>query len=57
MKGKMQASFQCASVCVASHGVSPHGGLMYDFKYSFGWGLITAGLNYIKWLWVQGLHQ
>lgn len=53
----MQALFQCASVCIASHGVSPHGGLMYDFKYSFGWGLITAGLNYIKWLWVQGLHQ
>lgn len=23
----------------------PHGGLMFVSKFSFGWGVITAGLN------------
>lgn len=42
-------------VCVAPQGVSPYGRLMYVFKYSFRWGLTTAGFNCMKCLWVQGL--
>lgn len=58
-KGKMQASIQRASVWVLTVTSAEiiFLELRYVFEYSFGWGLITAGLNHKKWPQVQGLNQ